>query len=124
MFRLDAVSKSYGGVVALDTVSLEIASGRTTALIGPSGCGKSTLLRLLLGLVVPDSGTVSVDGSTLDDAAAVERRLGAGARRAVVVGAVPGDGVAAGRTDSVEQARDRPARRVEHGQADRPGRRS
>ena len=78
MFRLDAVSKSYGGVVALDTVSLEIASGRTTALIGPSGCGKSTLLRLLLGLVVPDSGTVSVDGSTLDDAVVTSVRQRAG----------------------------------------------
>ena len=78
MFRLDAVSKSYDGVVALDRVSLEIASGRTTALIGPSGCGKSTLLRLLLGLVTPDSGTVCFDGSVLDAAVVTSVRQRAG----------------------------------------------
>jgi osmoprotectant transport system ATP-binding protein len=78
VFRLDAVSKSYGGVIALDRVSLEIASGRTTALIGPSGCGKSTLLRLLLGLVAPDSGTVCFDGSVLDGAVVRSVRQRAG----------------------------------------------
>ena len=78
MFRLDAVSKSYGGVIAVDGVSLEIASGRTTALIGPSGCGKSTLLRLLLGLVTPDSGTVFFDESVLDGAVVTSVRQRAG----------------------------------------------
>lgn len=78
MFQLDAVSKSYGSVIAVDGVSLEIASGRTTALIGPSGCGKSTLLRLLLGLVTPDSGTVRFDGSILDGEVVTSVRQRAG----------------------------------------------
>ncbi len=78
MFRLDDVSKSYHENVAVHRISLEIAPGRTTVLIGPSGCGKSTLLRLLLGLVVPDSGTIRFDGAVLDTArvAQVRRRAG------------------------------------------------
>ena len=58
MFRLDSVSKSYGGERALDGISLTIPSGDTTALIGPSGCGKSTLFALLTGLMKPDKGVV------------------------------------------------------------------
>jgi osmoprotectant transport system ATP-binding protein len=59
VFRLDEVSKSFHGAVAVERVSLIVTPARTTVLIGPSGCGKSTLLRLLLGLVTPDSGTVA-----------------------------------------------------------------
>ena len=58
MFRLESVSKSYGGERALDGVSLAIAPGNTTALIGPSGSGKSTLFGLLTGLMKPDTGIV------------------------------------------------------------------
>ncbi|MFG0315302.1 MAG: ABC transporter ATP-binding protein, partial [Phycisphaerales bacterium] len=63
MIRVRGVSKRFGEHVALDGVSLELAGGRTTALIGPSGCGKSTLLRLLIGLIVPDAGTIELDGA-------------------------------------------------------------
>ena len=59
---LDNVSKSYGGVPALAPVSIGIRAGRVTVLIGPSGCGKSTLLRMIVGLVAPDTGSVSIDG--------------------------------------------------------------
>ena len=50
MIRLDNVSKSYKGSLALDSVSLTICRSKTTALIGPSGSGKSTLLDLIIGL--------------------------------------------------------------------------
>ncbi len=63
MIQVQNVSKSYGPVVALDGVSVRFAASQTTVLIGPSGCGKSTLLRTLIGLVVPDEGTVDVGGA-------------------------------------------------------------
>jgi osmoprotectant transport system ATP-binding protein len=58
MFRLDSVSKSYGGEKAIDEVSLAIEPGDTTVLIGPSGSGKSTLFGLFTGLLRPDAGIV------------------------------------------------------------------
>ena len=65
MFTLHAVDKRYGATVALAQVDLEIAAGRTTALIGPSAAGKSTLLRMLVGLEWPDRGEVRFDGMPL-----------------------------------------------------------
>lgn len=63
MIELNGVSKSYQQTKALQSIDLTIQQGLTTALIGPSGCGKSTLLRLIIGLIQPDNGRVSVDGS-------------------------------------------------------------
>jgi osmoprotectant transport system ATP-binding protein len=78
MFRLAAVAKSYAGRAALGPLTLDLRAGETTALIGPSGCGKSTLLRLLIGLIVPDAGTVSFDGTEVSPAnvRAVRQRVG------------------------------------------------
>jgi multiple sugar transport system ATP-binding protein len=61
--RLDNVSKMYGGgVIAVDQVSLEIASGEFLVLVGPSGCGKSTLLRMIAGLEEVTDGVIEIDG--------------------------------------------------------------
>lgn len=57
----------------LPPLDLTLAAGRTTALVGPSGCGKSTLLRLIAGLEVPTTGTVTIGGQD----PAVMRRSGA-----------------------------------------------
>jgi osmoprotectant transport system ATP-binding protein len=65
VIRLERVSKRYANRTALDTLDLEFGHGRTTVLVGPSGCGKSTVLRLIVGLVTPDSGAVSIDGEAL-----------------------------------------------------------
>ena len=52
-----------GPVVAVDEVDLRVEPGSFVSLVGPSGCGKSTILRALAGLLVPDGGTVAVDGA-------------------------------------------------------------
>jgi len=77
-FALECVTKRYGQVLALDNLSLAVATGSTTALIGSSGSGKSTILRLLLGLDWPDQGTVRTDGQVLERAhvLALRRRVG------------------------------------------------
>jgi sulfate/thiosulfate transport system ATP-binding protein len=56
------ISKSFGDFAALSDVSLEVPTGRLTALLGPSGGGKSTLLRIIAGLEQPDAGTVEIEG--------------------------------------------------------------
>jgi thiol reductant ABC exporter CydD subunit len=67
--RLDGVRFSYPGRPAevLSGASLQLDPGRTTALVGPSGAGKSTIAKLLLGLIVPDEGSVSCEGVDLRD---------------------------------------------------------
>jgi ABC-2 type transport system ATP-binding protein len=58
------VSKSYDTVRAVETLDLEIGSGQAVALLGPNGAGKSTSIGMLLGLIRPSAGTVSVFGDT------------------------------------------------------------
>jgi putative ABC transport system ATP-binding protein len=70
---LDAVTKTYPGVTALEEVTLAIGAGELVAIVGPSGSGKSTLLNLAGTLDRPTSGTVRVAGE--DIAALSDRRL-------------------------------------------------
>lgn len=56
------ISKKYGSLQALDSVNLDIPEGRIVGLLGPNGSGKSTLIKITAGLLVPDSGTVTVAG--------------------------------------------------------------
>jgi ATP-binding cassette subfamily C protein CydCD len=66
--EIEGVTLTYPGrtAPALERLSLTIEPGETVALVGPSGCGKSTLLSVLLGLTVPDQGSVRIDGTELD----------------------------------------------------------
>ena len=70
------LKKSYGEVVALRDLNIEIYAGELLALLGPNGAGKTTLVRMLLGLARPDSGSVSVLGSD-PHMGQVQTRLGA-----------------------------------------------
>ncbi|MDY3551921.1 ATP-binding cassette domain-containing protein [Gemmata sp. JC717] len=78
MFRLTDVTKVYAGRTALGPLALDVPAGRTTVLIGPSGCGKSTLVRLLVGLVAPDAGAVTFNGTPVTPATARAVRLRTG----------------------------------------------
>jgi multiple sugar transport system ATP-binding protein len=71
-----ALTKVFSdGVVAVDGLDLDIASGEFTVLLGPTGCGKSTLLRLIAGLEVPSSGDILLDGRPLGQLAARHRNI-------------------------------------------------
>ncbi|WP_417592869.1 ATP-binding cassette domain-containing protein [Parasphingorhabdus sp.] len=75
---LDKVSRDYGTVRAVDSVSLEIAAGSLVALVGLSGSGKSTLLKMINRLVEPTSGTIRIGDAAVDsiDAHILRRRIG------------------------------------------------
>src|ERR1700728_5458447 len=72
----DGVSKNFGGVKALDGVSLNIGRGEFMTLLGPSGCGKTTLLKLAAGFLAPDRGTVAIDGKCVNDVPTYKREIG------------------------------------------------
>jgi ABC-2 type transport system ATP-binding protein len=63
VIRARELTKSFGDVVALDGIDLDVAPGRIHGLVGPNGAGKTTLLGLLLGLAVADSGRLEILGT-------------------------------------------------------------
>jgi iron(III) transport system ATP-binding protein len=79
---LEALSKSYGAVRAIDEVDLEVSDGEILVLLGPSGCGKTTTMRSIVGLEIPDSGRITVgdnvvfDGTAGTNVATNRRRMG------------------------------------------------
>jgi len=65
MIQFEHIEKRFGRTQALADVSLDFSGGRTIALIGPNGSGKTTLIKSLLGMVVPDSGTIRFRGKDI-----------------------------------------------------------
>ena len=77
MIHVHDLAKRYGAVEAVRGVSFSVEAGETFGIIGPNGAGKSTILKMLLGLVRPDRGTVTVDGVDLRrDPVALRARIG------------------------------------------------
>jgi polar amino acid transport system ATP-binding protein len=65
MVRFEQVTKSYGSLVVLDQLDLDVAAGEKVAIIGPSGSGKTTVLRMLMTLERINGGVIWVDGEPL-----------------------------------------------------------
>ena len=69
MITLDTISKRFGTLTAVDGLSLSIEPGEVFGLLGPNGAGKSTTIAMIVGLLMPDSGTVRIDGGDPAEAA-------------------------------------------------------
>ena len=73
---LQRITHRYGGALAVDDVTLDIAAGELVALLGPSGCGKTTLLRIIAGFVAQTEGCILVGDKVIDDLPANRRAVG------------------------------------------------
>jgi multiple sugar transport system ATP-binding protein len=73
--KLKQVRKSYGTVKVLQGIDLTVGTGEFCVFVGPSGCGKSTLLRVIAGLDDVSSGTIEIDGETVNNLSASSRGL-------------------------------------------------
>jgi simple sugar transport system ATP-binding protein len=74
LLRVEAVSKSFGAVVALQDVSMALASGEVTGLVGDNGAGKSTLVKIISGVLRPDTGSVEFEAAPVNFASPAEAR--------------------------------------------------
>jgi ABC-2 type transport system ATP-binding protein len=76
ILKVSAISKSFGGYRALDNVSFEVEKGEILGILGPNGAGKTTLIHIMLGLIIPDNGTVEAFGTEIaKDRAAILSRM-------------------------------------------------
>ncbi len=74
--RVKGITKRFGAFTALDTVSLEVESGKLVCFLGPSGCGKTTLLRVIAGLEVQDAGSIEIGGHDVTRLPPAQRDFG------------------------------------------------
>ena len=70
------ITKQFGKLKALDNVSVQFSKGECIALLGPNGCGKTTLIKSLLGMVVPDSGSIEFDNESIANKWMYRSRIG------------------------------------------------
>jgi branched-chain amino acid transport system ATP-binding protein len=73
LLRVEKLVRRFGGILATDNVSLDVAKGELHAIIGPNGAGKTTLISQLTGHLAPDSGTVSLAGRDITHMPAYRR---------------------------------------------------
>src|SRR5258708_16982560 len=74
MLKVDGLTKRFGGVVASDSVALDVARGELHAIIGPNGAGKTTLIGQLAGEIVPNTGSIAFDGRDITALPVYDRR--------------------------------------------------
>src|ERR1700730_1731612 len=80
VLRLEALSKSFGGLRVTDNVTLDVMPGELHAIIGPNGAGKTTLINQISGLLAPDAGRIMFAGEDVTGMA-VDRRARRGLAR-------------------------------------------
>lgn len=73
--ELNAATKQYGTLTAVDNVDLMVNDGEVLCLLGPSGCGKTTTLRMIAGLEAVDEGEIVIDGHSVNDLSARDRNV-------------------------------------------------
>jgi Cu-processing system ATP-binding protein len=65
MIRVEGLKKSFGKLIVLDNLDLKIEKGGIFVILGPNGSGKTTLIKGVLGMVVPDAGTIAIDDTNI-----------------------------------------------------------
>ena len=80
LLEISGLAKSFGGILAVADVSFSLARGEVTALIGPNGAGKTTLINLVTGVLMPDAGSILLDGVDLSRMPAYQRGISGIAR--------------------------------------------
>jgi len=77
MIKIQHLSKSFNGKLAVDDLSLEVGQGEVLGFLGPNGAGKSTTMRMITGFIPPTSGSISVCGfDVLKDPISAKRKIG------------------------------------------------
>lgn len=76
MIQIENLNKRYNQHQVLKNISLDFKSNECVALIGPNGCGKTTLIKSILGMVLPDSGTINVLGQSIKSNIAYRDQIG------------------------------------------------
>ena len=66
MLRLESITKTFPGTLALDKVNFDLNTGEVHAIIGENGAGKSTLIKVISGIYQPDSGEIFLDGKPVN----------------------------------------------------------
>lgn len=75
MIRVNNVSKSFGDFKALDNLTMTVPKAAIYGLVGPNGAGKSTILRNITGILVPDSGEITIDGQKVYENPAIKNKF-------------------------------------------------
>jgi branched-chain amino acid transport system ATP-binding protein len=118
LMQIDGVTKRYGGLVALNNISLELKPGEIVGLIGPNGAGKTTLVNVITGVQPPDAGKILFEGHRIDRLPAYQiARRGIGRTfqivqpfpKMTVLENVAAGAMFAGKANSVHEATDRAA---------------
>ena len=74
IIELKNITKKFAGVTALNDVSLSVEKGEVVGLIGDNGAGKSTLIKTLVGVHAPDTGSIEIQGKSVDKWSALKAR--------------------------------------------------